>query len=529
VAPRPAAARTGSPGLRAMKRETTRAMEFRGAVGVLIATLLGGASPAAAQLVTDPGTVVQTIDTSLWSPPASDAAGITYRPDTGELLMCDSEIEESVEGITHYQGVNVWTLTRTGEVVGTTTTVPWSNEPTGIGFDPAGGRLWVSDDVRESLYELELGPDGVLGTNDDKRVRLRGYVDAGCNDLEDVAYDVLDGHLYVVSGSGQEICRVGPGPNEVFDGMPPWGDDELTTLELAPLGILDPEGIVHDPFWNTFVVADRTTRALYELTPEGGLLRKIAVNFPGGSKISGVTIAPGSTNPSLRNYYVTDRGVDNNLDPFAIDGRIYEVVAVPLGGNGAPVVDAGAPRTLAWPENSTALDGFVSDDGHPYPPSTVLALWSQLAGPGPVAFENASDPRTSASFPAPGEYLLQLAGNDSAAQAIDTVAITVGDSATLSVATLGPGRVTLDPPGGRYPPGTAVSVKATPDPGAFFDGFGGALSGTATPQHVIVEEDALVEARFSAVTGGGGCGIGPELAAALPLLAWLRSRWRRRP
>src|SRR5512134_1241945 len=70
---------------------------------------LAAASPATAQLVVDPGTVINTIQTSLWSPPSPDPSGITYRPDTGELITCDAEVEETVAGITLYQGVNVWT------------------------------------------------------------------------------------------------------------------------------------------------------------------------------------------------------------------------------------------------------------------------------------------------------------------------------------------------------------------------------------------------------------------------------------
>jgi hypothetical protein len=410
------------------------------------------------------------------------------------------------------------------------TTVPWSNEPTGLSFDPAGGRLWVSDDVRGSVYEVDLGPDGLLGTSDDKRVRLRGYLEAGCDDLEDVAYDVLAGHLFVISGAGQEICRVGSGPNGVFDGMPPWGDDELTSFSLAPHGILDPEGIVHDPLWNTLVVADRTTRSLYEVTPEGALLRKIAVAFPDGSKISGITIAPGSTNPRLRNYYVTDRGVDNNTNPFAVDGKVYEVVAIPLGGNGAPIVDAGPPRTLEWPENSVALDGFVNDDGHPYPPSTLLSQWSQLAGPGSVSFADASAAQTTASFSAPGAYVLQLLADDSAAQTTDTVAITVDHSVTLSVSTVGPGTVALDPPAGPYAPGTTVTLTAIPGTGSVFGSWAGDASGGDNPLQLVLDTDKAVLARFASGGGtGSACGIGPELVAAIPLLAWLRRRRRRSP
>jgi hypothetical protein len=54
---------------------------------------------------------------------------------------------------------------------------------------------------------------------------------------------------------------------------------------------------------------------LYELTPDGTLLGKIDVDFPSSIKPSGVTIAPGTTNPALRNSFVSDRHVDNDGEP----------------------------------------------------------------------------------------------------------------------------------------------------------------------------------------------------------------------
>jgi hypothetical protein len=72
-----------------------------------------------------------------------------------------------------------------------------------------------------------------------------------------------------------------------------------------------------------------------------------------------------------------------------------------------------------------------------------------------VTFGDAASPSTTATFSAPGKYVLQLVGDDSELQTADTVTINA-----------------------RRP-------------------------------------------------GGGGCGIGPELAAMVPLLAWLHRRRRR--
>ena len=455
--------------------------------------LVLAAAPAFAQV--DPGMVIRTIDASLWSPPAPDTAGITYRPDTGELITCDSEVDE----MPIFAGVNIWTHTRTGVVTGTAVTTAFSNEPTGISWDPAGGRLWTSDDDQKRIYEIKFGSDGVWNTADDVRTSLRGYNTAGCDDLEDVAYDNLTGHLYASSGASKEICEIAPGPNGVFNGAASFGDDVVTTYSIAPFGINDVEGIVYDPFWNTLVVADRSTRDLYELTPQGGYLRKIDVNFPGGTKPSGVTIAPGSTNPMLRNYWVTDRRLDNNGNPNENDGRIYEVVAIPLGGNGAPIVDAGPPHSIDWPQNSVSLSGYVSDDGHPYPPSVVASLWSKLSGPGSVTFGSASIPQTTATFSAPGSYVLQLEGDDSVAQTVDTVSVVIGTTVTLSASTFGPGTVSLSPPGGSYQYGETVTLTATPNEGAGFAGWSGDLSGTTSPQQLLMNGSKAVTANFATI------------------------------
>ena len=488
-------------------------------------TLFGVSLPAAAQVV-DPGLVIQTIDASLWDPPAPDTAGITYRPDTGELVTCDSEVDE----MEVFEGVNVWTHSNTGVVSSTASTTDFeSEEPTGIVWDPGGGRLWVSDDNRGRIFEIDLGSDGEFGTSDDAVTDLNRYEDAGCEDLEDVGYDPFENRLYVSSGASQEICRITPGLNGVFDGAPPSGDDVVSTFSVAAYGILDPEGIVYDPLWDTLVVADRSTRDLYELTPEGDYLRKIDVNFPGGTKPSGVTIAPGSTNPLLRNYWVTDRRVDNGGNPDENDGRVYEVVALPLGGNGSPVVDAGPPQNVSWPPDTVNLAGFVSDDGHPYPPSSVAALWSKLSGPGSVSFGDDESPETTATFSQPGSYVLQLEGDDSEAQSIDTVAIDLIALHTLNATAQPGGSVSVDPAAGPYPTGSSVTLTAIPASGRVFGGWTGDASGSANPLLLQMNSDKAVQAKFNG-TGGGGfaCGIGPELAEILPVLAWLHRRRRRR-
>jgi len=483
----------------------------RASAFALAVLCVGTLAPAAAQVV-DPGLVVQTIPTSTWSPASPDPSGITYRPDTGELLTCDSEVDE----MSIFAGVNVWTHSNTGVVSSTATTTGFANEPTGVAFDPAGGRLWISDDNADVIYQVDLGPDELFGTPDDFVSDIDGLIAAGCDDLEDVTYDNVNNRLFAMSRIGLEICEITPGPNGSFDDAAPLGDDVVTTVSLAGTAITAPRGIVYDPFWNTLVIADRGTRDLYEVDPSGGVLRTIDVDFPPGVRIAGVTIAPGSMNPVLRNYWVADSAVDNGADPLENDGRLFEIVAIPLGGNGAPIVDAGPPQTIEWPTAVVTLDGHVGDDGHPYPPSAVSATWSKQSGPGSVTFGDASSPDTSATFSAPGSYVLELAGDDSLLTTSDTVAITVAQSFALSVSTVGAGSVVLEPPGGVYTAGSSVTVTAVPDPDAAFVGWSGDLTGTTNPQLVIVNANTTATASFATLFDVAASTTGPGTIALDP-------------
>ena len=92
--------------------------------------------------------------------------------------------------------------------------------------------------------------------------------------------------------------------------------------------------------------------------------------------------------------------------------------------NQAPVVDAGPDQTITLP-SSANLNGTVTDDGLPNPPGTVTTTWSEVSGPGPATFGNASAVDTTASFSASGTYVLRLTADDSALQSSDDLTVTV--------------------------------------------------------------------------------------------------------
>jgi hypothetical protein len=96
-------------------------------------------------------------------------------------------------------------------------------------------------------------------------------------------------------------------------------------------------------------------------------------------------------------------------------------------GNRAPVVSAGPDQVVVASNSPVAvqLAGTASDDGQPNPPGILTLSWSKISGPGTVTFANPAALNTSASFSAPGSYVLRLTASDGAASAADDLTVTV--------------------------------------------------------------------------------------------------------
>jgi uncharacterized repeat protein (TIGR02543 family) len=60
----------------------------------------------------------------------------------------------------------------------------------------------------------------------------------------------------------------------------------------------------------------------------------------------------------------------------------------------------------------------------------------------------------------------------------------------------------VDPPGGFYNPGTAVTLTATPSAGFQFQGWGGDLSGSNNPETITIDDYKNVTATFTSTSSG---------------------------
>jgi hypothetical protein len=118
---------------------------------------------------------------------------------------------------------------------------------------------------------------------------------------------------------------------------------------------------------------------------------------------------------------IIDTDGAGNIISLALRGK-----HVSAGGfaNDAPIVSAGPDQTLNLPNNTVTLNGLVSDDGEPQG-SPLTIQWSKVGGPGGVTFGSPGQATSSATFGAPGTYVLQLQAGDTQLTGSDTVVVNV--------------------------------------------------------------------------------------------------------
>ncbi len=389
-------------------------------------------APLAAAAIDFTSQLVSTVDMGALSPPSPDPSGITHVPGTG-LVVSDAEVEETVTGITHFQGANVWELSLSGVVQRTAnisnvppTVAPVTNEPAGIAFNPNNGHYFVSADDAKRVFDIDPGADGLLGTADDSSTFFN--TDALNQDPEGIAYSTFSGNLFVADGASREVFQYTTGGALVGN------------FDVLQYGINDPNSVEFNPDSGTLLVlSDRNSgtgnqRLVVETTTNGTLVRTIDVGASNAFRPDGVAYAPASDGTGAPRFYIVDRVLDNNLDPNAVDGKLYEMTAPAPGApaNTPPVVSAGPDQSAALPASAN-LDGTVTDDGNP-PPGALTTNWTQVSGPGTITFGDASMVDTTASATIPGVYVVRLTASDSEFSASDEATLTF--TGTSSVQTL---------------------------------------------------------------------------------------------
>jgi uncharacterized protein YjiK len=374
---------------------------------------------AAAPAASNDPTLIRTVDTWRFNPPSPDTAGVAYIPGSNSLLMSDSEVNEM--GI--YQGVNMFEVTPSGSLFDTWDTTAYSNEPTGVAYNPGNGHAYISDDSADRVWVVDPRSGGAFGDGNDLVTSLDTKL-FGAGDPEGVAYNTTNGFLYIADGVNRQVYEVDPGPDGKFDGQ----GDIVRSFDTLSIGVTDPEGLAANSVTGNLYLVGKPTGEVREVTPSGTLVRIIDISAANPDKPAGLAFGPTSIDASQASLYIVARGVDNGKDPFENDGEMYEFSLGDFdsgSSNAAPEVTARADATVVVGE-SVSLHASVDDDGLPDPPGAITSTsWTQDSGPAEAQIDNPNAEDTTVSFPELGSYVLRLSVFDGQLSGSDTVTFTV--------------------------------------------------------------------------------------------------------
>ncbi len=237
------------------------------------------------------------------SPPINSFtnAGITYNPVSGNLYICDSEINQGEGG--DWNCENIFEVPLLGDVLvnsydayalGGSPCPPLSNddfrEPTGITYH--NGFFYITDDDR-----------GIIMRHDSDFGESLLQVDTQNKDAEGISGDPNSGLLYVVIGNRGEL--------EVYDENLNFQSSLSWTI---PTNIADPEGIAFSTRSNHLFLVSTPDLAVYELDLTGNLLETYDISSSNGfspepRQPQGLTFAPSSDpndDPGKMHLYISD-------------------------------------------------------------------------------------------------------------------------------------------------------------------------------------------------------------------------------
>jgi hypothetical protein len=271
----------------------------------------------------------------------------------------DSEVDE----VTPRGAANMWALNLDGTLKpnGAISLYGYTTEPTGIAFDPATGKMYITDDDARTVFVTSVANPSV-------KLAQFATTPLGGDDPEDVAFNPVNGHLYIANGSDtahQKIIEVDSSGTQVIRNIP------------LPAVIKDPEAVYYDAAHDVFFVGIENGHDIWMLDHNGNILNDINIfaNYRnpvnnGSVNLKGLTLAPSSDpndDPSVLSLYVADFGVSH-----VNDGRLFEISNPFFTNQAAPVISTANLTTVQSPAGSMPASGGQVTDSHTRPSTDMM-------------------------------------------------------------------------------------------------------------------------------------------------------------
>lgn len=246
---------------------------------------------------------------------------------------------------------------------------------------------------------------------------------------------------------GLNLVRNGGGEEQIINGeIPGWTKAEGETWAQAPAGTsnfydsFEGDTYLHAPGDEHAELRQDVDVSAYADSIKAGAQEfafSVAVRAAAETPADGARVVFEFRDASNTNVLATvDSGEKNSSETWQLiegaftapAGSAWVRVRLIAARNSGVTTDAyfDAVSLRAVTNAAVRLYGAVTDDG--LPAGSTTAQWSVLSGPGAVMFADEHAASTTASFAAPGEYVLRLTASDTAATVADELTIHVTEA-----------------------------------------------------------------------------------------------------
>ena len=330
--------------------------------------------------------------------------------------------------------------------------------------DPNSNYIYVGIEHPDSIKEVDITTGKFTGKVWDLTQWLTGPDNSG---LEALTFVPNGRHSHEASPSGGLF----------YAGLQADGKIYLFDIDLAHSGIVTFEDDVITPVSGRADISDmfysNKTDTLYaifdganslvEMAPDGAVLCDYALPLPNREQEGVVVVSPSPTLPA-QIYIAQDAAPEVwKYDNFPVTHVVTLSISAGSGGTTGP-----APGSYLYDWDTDAT--ITANPAVGYEFSGWNGSLSGTENPATIVMD--SDKSISASF--------------------SRITYTLSVSASN-------GSISLSPAGGIYNSGTVVTLTATPASGYKFDGWGGAVSGTANPISITMDVNKSVSANFSQI------------------------------
>jgi hypothetical protein len=250
-------------------------------------------------------------------------AGFSFMPGSNGFVLWSASIASTeVHLVSNYEDP--------GGVLNLSVT---ADNPLNAAFNAQSNSLFMLNKDTPELIKIGLDRRGLPDTSGNNVARYNAEA-FGVQQPQGITFDPAGGRLFILDSKGQRIVSVTPNSTKGFDGNSASQDGRIKQINIKGLENSLLRGIAYNSKNDHLYVAAPERQKVYELDQNGNTASVLDLNSYGLANIQGLTFAPSADqtdDPATQNLFILDGGsTSTTTTQTQKSGQILELSLTPM-------------------------------------------------------------------------------------------------------------------------------------------------------------------------------------------------------